>query len=84
MTGEPARFSSSDPVERTFCPACGTPLTYRSASCPGEIDVATCTLDDPNQYPPTHHSWLSHNVSWVIFADGLPSYPESSTGSSAV
>jgi hypothetical protein len=75
--GEPARFSSSAPVERTYCAACGTPLTYRSESGAGEIDVTTCTLDDSGRFPPTHHSWLSHNVGWVRFGDGLPSYPKS-------
>jgi hypothetical protein len=56
------------------------PLTYRSAPSPGEIDVATATLDDPGRYPPTHHSWLSHNVAWVTFGDGLPTYPKSRGG----
>lgn len=80
IKGSPATFSSSDPVRRTFCTACGTPLTYQSASSPGEIDVTTATLDEPARYPPTHHSWLSHSVAWVAFGDGLPSYPKSRSG----
>lgn len=80
VKGDPATFASSEPVKRTFCSACGTPLTYQSSSSPGEVDVTTCTLDDPGQYPPTHHSWLSHNVAWLRFGDGLPSYPGSRTG----
>src|SRR5262245_66369257 len=28
LRGEPAAFNSSEPVRRTFCPGCGTPLTY--------------------------------------------------------
>ena len=30
--GAPARYRSSPPVVRTFCAACGTPLTYQHAS----------------------------------------------------
>jgi hypothetical protein len=74
--GEPAEFSSSEPVRRTFCKACGTPLTYRHADSPSTVDVTTCTLDEPEAFPPTHHSWLSDNVAWVRFGDGLPTFAE--------
>lgn len=75
--GEPDEFQSSPPVLRTFCRQCGTPLTYKNDRDEGTIDVTTATADDPNAYPPTHHSWLSHDLGWVKFGDGLPQYPES-------
>jgi hypothetical protein len=74
--GEPARFNSTLPVTRTFCPGCGTPLTYAHADSPGTVDVTTCTLDDPALFPPTHHSWLAHDIGWVKFGDGLPTFEE--------
>ena len=77
VRGEPDEFSSSPPVLRTFCRQCGTPLTYRSDREPETVDVTTATLDDPNAFPPTHHSWLSHDLAWLKFGDGLPTYPES-------
>ena len=77
VRGEPDEFSSSPPVMRTFCRQCGTPLTYRRDSEPDTLDVTTATLDDPNAFPPTHHSWLSHDIPWLKFGDGLPGYPES-------
>jgi hypothetical protein len=76
MQGEPSQFSSSEPVRRTFCAACGTPLTYQHRDSPDSIDVTTCSLDDPELFPPTHHSWLDHDLSWVRFGDGLPTFPE--------
>lgn len=75
--GSPGEFRSSSPVVRTFCRACGTPLTYRHDDYADAIDITTCSLDEPERFPPTHHSWLSHDVSWVTFGDGLPGYPQS-------
>src|SRR4051812_19070263 len=62
VQGTPARFHSSKPVTRTFCPTCGTALTYETEKFPDMIDITTCSLDDPSAFPPTHHSWLSQDV----------------------
>jgi hypothetical protein len=74
--GSPAEFSSSEPVRRTFCAQCGTQLTYESDKYPATVDITTCSLDDPSAFPPTHHSWLNHDVRWVRFGDGLPAFPQ--------
>lgn len=76
LRGEPSQFRSSRPVRRTFCAACGTPLTYEHQDAPRTIDVTTCSLDNPNLFPPTHHSWLSHDLAWVRFGDDLPTFQE--------
>jgi hypothetical protein len=75
--GKPVAFHSSPDVTRTFCAACGTPLTYQRADTPDEIDVTTCTLDAPERFPPTHHSWMAHDLDWVSFGDGLPTFRQS-------
>jgi hypothetical protein len=76
LQGQPCEFHSSEPVRRGFCPACGTPLTYEHRDRVGFVDITTCSLDDPNLFPPTHHSWLSHDLAWVRFGDGLPAFQE--------
>ena len=76
VQGHPSEFRSSAPVRRTFCGACGTPLTYAHDDSPATVDVTTCSLDDPDAFPPTHHSWLSHDLAWVHFGDGLPTFAE--------
>jgi hypothetical protein len=63
----------------TFCAACGSPLTYEHSDSSGFIDITTCSFDVPDAFPPTHHSWLSHDVAWVKFGDGLPAYQQSKT-----
>lgn len=75
--GKPREFHSTPPVRRTFCGDCGTQLTYEHTRHPASIDVVTCSLDDPGAFPPTHHSWLSDDIAWVRFGDGLPSFRES-------
>jgi len=75
--GQPVGFSSSPPVRRTFCGSCGTPLTYAHRDFPASIDVTTCSLDTPQSFPPTHHSWLSDDVEWLRFGDGLPAFQQS-------
>lgn len=77
LRGTPSEFHSTPPVRRTYCAACGTPLTYEHGDSPDSIDITTCSLDDPDQFPPTHHSWLSHDLRWLCFGDGLPTFQQS-------
>jgi hypothetical protein len=73
--GAPARHASSPGVERQFCGRCGTQLTWHSASVPDEIDVTTCSLDDPEAVAPADHTFYAQRVRWLHLADGLPHYP---------
>jgi len=54
----------------------GTPLTYRHDKQPRTLDITTASLDEPERFPPTHHSWLAHDLRWVKFGDGLPAFQE--------
>ncbi len=75
VKGAPAETKSSPPVTRSFCGACGSPLTYRSDSEPETIDVMTVSLDRPEAAPPTLHVWTSEKLAWEVIADGLTAYP---------
>jgi hypothetical protein len=75
VTGRPARFKSSEHGTRTFCAGCGTPLTFRSTRYPDEIDITTCSLDDPEAVPPRDHTFARSSLPWVRLADGLSAYP---------
>jgi hypothetical protein len=61
---------------RSFCPRCGTQLTFEHRDFPDEMDVTTCSLDDPVAAPPHDHTRASSKLDWVRLSDGLPSYPE--------
>jgi len=73
--GTPARHASSPGVERQFCGRCGTQLTWHSASVPDEIDITTCSLDDPDAVAPADHTFDAQRVRWLHLADGWPRYP---------
>ena len=61
----PVQFESSPGVWRTFCGQCGTSLTYTHRDRPGEIDVTTASLDDPETFPPTREVFAEHKLSWT-------------------
>jgi hypothetical protein len=72
--GEPRSYRSSPHVLRTFCPRCGTPLTYANDKYPDSLDVTTASLDAPEKLPPRDHVWTSHAISWLQLGDSLPRY----------
>jgi hypothetical protein len=58
--------------ERTFCPNCGTPLSFFDPKIPGEYEVTTCSLDHPEIYQPIDHTWTADRLPWFDTADTLP------------
>ena len=67
--GQPAKFRSSNFVERGFCANCGTPLTYEA---PDGIAVAIGAFDKPQKIAP--------NIQWGIegklpYVDTIPALP---------
>ena len=76
VSGAPTRFASSAKATRTFCPRCGTPLTFESDEHPDEIDITTASLDDPEAMPPRDHTRAATKLNWVRLADGLPAHPD--------
>ena len=76
ISGPLSEFRSSDHAVRRFCSACGAQIVFDDSRYPDELDIATCTLDDPAAAPPEFHIWTSSQVAWVKLADGLPAYPE--------
>ena len=76
VLGTPTRFRSSAKGVRSFCPCCGTQLTFEHDDAVDEIDVTTCSLDDPARLAPEDHTRTSAKLRWVVLADGLPEHRE--------
>ena len=76
---EPAIYRSTKGVERRFCAACGTPVSYKSETQPGEMHFYAAALDDPEAFTPTRHVFHAEKLSWIHLGDDLPKYEETSS-----
>ncbi|TAK83622.1 MAG: hypothetical protein EPO20_16965 [Betaproteobacteria bacterium] len=77
VCGEPTRFKSTAKGTRSFCPRCGTQLTFEHDDFVQEIDVTTCSLDDPDALPPKDPTRTSSKLNRAELSDRLPEYQES-------
>jgi hypothetical protein len=64
-SGEPKRYRTDTKAYRTFCGDCGTSITYENDSRPGELDITTGSLDDPERFAPTKDVYPDEKLSWV-------------------
>ena len=69
--GEPKVYRSSAVAERSFCPDCGTPLTFRYLDLP-KISVSIGSLDDPAAVRPTSQCSIESRMPWFGELAGLP------------
>ena len=81
--------STPGEVARSFCPKCGTSLTWEGGTIGWEgglsqgvqgadigiIGIHIGTLDNPDAFPPTQHIFCRDRVSWFETNDELPRYP---------
>ncbi len=77
LSGTPASFRSSAHATRTFCPTCGTQLTFADDATADEIDITTCSLDNPDAVPPHDHTFVDDKLAWLALGDSLPRYRRS-------
>lgn len=58
--------------QRTFCPQCGSPITFYDPSIPNQFEITTCGLDQAAQLAPVDHNWICDKLPWFETADHLP------------
>ena len=75
ITGEPIWYASSTDGRRGFCGQCGTGLFYTNeAIFPGQIDVQSATLDDPEAIPLQAQIQTAEAISWMSDLHRLPAF----------
>jgi hypothetical protein len=74
--GQPREFSFAGRL-RSFCPACGTPLTFKAGVDAEEVDVTVCSFDHPEAILPGDHTWVEDRLPWIHLADSLPRHAQS-------
>lgn len=78
--GAPKAFRSSTHVLRTFCPKCGSTLTYeKDAAGTPELEaaaslvyIAVASLDNPELFPPDEIVHSREKLSWMEFGTSIP------------
>ena len=72
--GEPKVYQSSKIAERGFCPDCGSSIFYRGriGYWKDWIVLATASLDEPRNFPPTYHLGIESSLPWLKILDDLP------------
>jgi hypothetical protein len=71
----PKVYASTPPVRRTFCGACGSPISYQHDERPEEIDILALTLEHPEAVSPADHDFAEEMLPWIHLNDGLPLKP---------
>jgi hypothetical protein len=66
-------YASSEGVKRTFCPKCGTPISYESMAYKDEIHFYVGLFEHPEELKPSGHVFTSEMMPWLKLADYLPS-----------
>src|SRR5256885_8037117 len=66
---------------RSFCPSCGSCLTFMSGGDSAEIDVTVATFDEPDCVIPVDHVWVSDQISWAGSIGSLPKHERARTSS---
>jgi hypothetical protein len=75
VEGETKEYASSEHGRRHFCPQCGTSLFYTSEQVfPGQIDVQTATLDDPDTIVPDAQIQRADRIGWIDRLDEMPKF----------
>ena len=77
--GEPARFRSSQHVERGYCRDCGTPLFYRDVNGP-RITLTIGSLDQPALFKPKSQDGIEGRMPWFAELPAVPDLGETEAG----
>jgi hypothetical protein len=67
---------SGQPVERVFCPSCGTTLLSRPRAMAGITMLRAGTLDDPSRIAPGMSIFTSRALSWDPPPVAIPGFPD--------
>ena len=73
ISGPVRWYNSSTEVARGFCASCGSTL-FSKRDSNGVIGLGFGSLDNPNNFSPQEHIWVSEQQRWLRFVDKLPTY----------
>ncbi len=73
ISSERARYESAPGRFRAFCHDCGTSLTWEAEiNNRSFLAIHVSTLDHPEDFPPTEHTFHDESIPWLDTDDDLP------------
>jgi hypothetical protein len=70
--GTPRTYSRTAGVVRTFCPNCGTSISYMDEGLADDIYLTIGFMDAPEHFEPMLHAYWREKLPWLRFEDDLP------------
>lgn len=74
LKGFAKRGDSGKPIERMFCPDCGSSVLDEADAMPGTVMIAAGTLDDPSWVKPDAQIYCASAQPWVQLGAGMKSF----------
>jgi hypothetical protein len=65
---------SGQPVDRSFCPECGSPIFSDVAVMPGLAFIKAGTLDDTSWLDPKMHVYCDSKEQWAHIPEGSQTF----------
>lgn len=65
VQGTATQLISSAGALRKFCGKCGTHISFATEDRPGELDITSCSLDNPEAFVPTRGIHRRSKLAWL-------------------
>ena len=69
-------WTSAYPIERGFCPECGSPVVVKAHRAPDLMFMTAASLDDPSRFQPQVEVWTGSAPPWACLHPTLPRIEE--------
>lgn len=69
IQGTPKSYKTETNATRSFCPDCGTSLTYVHPDRPTHVDIVTGSLDHPEDFAPDRDVYPEEKLPWVALCN---------------
>src|SRR5204862_2281734 len=70
------KANSGQPVNRIFCPECGSPIISVAPALPGLSIIKAGTLDDTSWLKPTMEIFCDSAQPWLTLAGSMQRFPK--------
>ncbi|MCV3739501.1 GFA family protein [Rhizobium sp. TRM96647] len=70
--GQPATYSKTRGVLRSFCGKCGTSISYTDNGLSDDVYICVGFMDAPERFEPQAHGYWELRLPYIVMGDDLP------------